>query len=63
MNWTTLGRDVTKQVFQLRAVDERGQVVIHKRMSRGKVRETVAQLPPGLGGQKTSRQSRIYVCT
>lgn len=46
MNCTTLGIDLAKQVFQLHGVDERGQVVIQKRVSRTNLREMVAQLPP-----------------
>jgi transposase len=53
MNCTTLGIDVAKQVFQLHGVDERGHVVVLKRVSRSKLRATVAQLPsvstPALG--------------
>ena len=45
MNCTTLGIDVAKQVFQLHGVDERGHVVVQKRVTRAKVRATVAQLP------------------
>jgi hypothetical protein len=36
MNWTTLGIDVAKQVFQLHGVEERGQGAVQKRVSRGK---------------------------
>ena len=45
MNCTTLGIDLAKQVFQLHGVDERGQVVVQKRVTRAKLRETIAQLP------------------
>ena len=45
MNCTTLGIDLAKQVFQLHGVDERGQVVLHKRVSRSKLAEAIAQLP------------------
>jgi len=50
--WTTLGRDVAKQVFQLHGVDERGQVVVQKRVTRAKFRETMAQLPACLIGME-----------
>ena len=50
MHCTTLGIDVAKQVFQLHGVDARGQVVAQKRVIRGKLRETAAQLPPCLIG-------------
>jgi transposase len=45
MNCTTLGRDGAKQVFQLHGVDERGQVVVQKRVTRSKLRATIAQFP------------------
>jgi transposase len=45
MNCTTLGIDLAKQVFHLHGVDERGHVVVQKRISRSKLRETIAQLP------------------
>jgi transposase len=45
MQCTTLGIDVAKQVFQLHGVDARGKVVVQKRVSRSKLRETIAQLP------------------
>jgi transposase len=37
MKWTTLGIDLAKQVFYLHGVDERGRVVIQKRVSRSKL--------------------------
>ncbi len=50
MKCTTLGIDLAKQVFQLHGVDKRGHVVVQKRVSWSKLRETVAQLPPCLVG-------------
>jgi transposase len=52
MNCTTLGIDVAKQVFQLHGVDEHGHVVVQKRVSRGKLLETMAQLPACLIGME-----------
>jgi transposase len=46
MNWTRLGIDLAKQKFQLHGVDERGNVVVQKRVSRSKFRATSAQLLP-----------------
>ncbi len=46
MHCTPLGIAVAKQVFQLHGVDERSQVVVQKRVSRGKLRETTTQFPP-----------------
>jgi transposase len=42
MHHTTLGIDLAKQVFQLHGVDEHGQVVLQKRVSRSKLLEPVA---------------------
>ena len=42
MNCTTLGIDLAKTLFQLHGVDERGHVVVHKRVNRKKLLETVA---------------------
>ena len=43
MNYRTLGIDLAKQVFQLHGVDKRGQVVVQQRVSRRKLRKTLAQ--------------------
>jgi transposase len=52
MNCTTLGIDLAKQVSQLHGVDERGHVVVQKRVTRAKFQETIAQLPPCLIGME-----------
>jgi len=52
MNCTTLGIDLAKQVFQLHGVDERGHVVVQKRVTRAKFREMIAQLTPCLIGME-----------
>ena len=43
---------MAKQVFHLHGVDERCQVVGQKRVTRAKLRETIAQLPPCLMGME-----------
>ena len=50
MKVTTLGIDVAKRIFQLHGVDAHGKVTVQKRVTRAKVRATVAQLPPCLIG-------------
>jgi transposase len=60
MNCTTLGIDVAKQVFQLHGVDERGHVVMQKRVSRSKLRVTVAQLPPCLIGMEACSSAQYW---
>jgi len=57
MNCTTLGIDLAKQVFQLHGVDERGRVVIQKRVRRPKLRGTIAQLPACLIGRRVAVRS------
>jgi transposase len=60
MNCTTLGIDLAKQVFQLHGVDERGQVVVQKRVSRGKLRDTIAQLPPCVIGMEACGSAQYW---
>jgi transposase len=47
---STIGLDVAKSVFQVHGVDADGAVVIRKRVSRAKVLEFFAALPPCLVG-------------
>src|SRR5277367_1372454 len=47
---STIGLDIAKSVFQLHGVDVDGAVVIRKRVSRAKVLEFFAALPPCLVG-------------
>ncbi len=46
----TIGLDIAKSVFQVHGVDEAGTVVIRKRVSRSKMLEFFADLPPCLVG-------------
>jgi transposase len=52
MKVTTVGLDLAKQVFSVHGVDEHGKAVLKKRVSRGKVLELFAQLPPALVGME-----------
>jgi transposase len=45
MQATTIGLDIAKNVFQVHGVDERGRVVLRKRLTRGKVLAFFANLP------------------
>ncbi len=47
---TTIGLDIAKPVFQIHGVNVDGAVVIRKRVSRAKVLEFFAALPPCLVG-------------
>src|SRR5471032_1741011 len=46
----TIGLDIAKAVFQVHGVDGVGAVVIRKRISRSKMLEFFADLPPCLVG-------------
>lgn len=47
---TTVGIDLAKNTFSLHGVDERGQMTLRKTVSRARLCEVVAQLPPCLIG-------------
>jgi transposase len=50
MNITQVGLDIAKQVFQVHGVNEHGKPQLRKQLSRAKVLEFFAQLPPCLIG-------------
>jgi transposase len=50
---TTVGIDLAKNVFAVHAVNRDGQVVVRRRVSRGKLPELIAQLPPSLIGMES----------
>jgi transposase len=60
MKVTTLGIDVAKSIFQLHGVNEHGQVAVQKRVSRSKLLETVAQLPPCLIGMEAGASAQYW---
>ena len=47
MQVTVVGRDISKQVFQLHGVSAEGQVAVRQRLRRSQVAAFMAQLPPG----------------
>uniref|UniRef100_E6QG54 Transposase of ISCARN5, IS110 family subgroup IS1111 n=1 Tax=mine drainage metagenome TaxID=410659 RepID=E6QG54_9ZZZZ len=47
---TTLGIDLAKNIFQLHGVDRHGKPVLRRTVTRGKLLETLANLPPCLVG-------------
>ena len=51
---STIGLDIAKAVFQVHGVDGTGTVVIRKRVSRAKMLEFFAGLPPCLVGIERS---------
>ena len=46
MNTTVLGIDLAKNVFQLHGVDDQGNMVVRKKLSRPQLLPSVAQLAP-----------------
>ena len=45
-----VGIDIAKNVFELHGVDKSGKSILKKRVSRDKLAEVIAQLPPCLIG-------------
>ncbi len=43
---TRLGRDLAKTVFQIHAVDAKGEVVVARKLTRGRIVPLFAELPP-----------------
>jgi transposase len=60
MNCTALGIDLAKQVFQLHGVDKHGQVIVQKRVTRRKLRATIAQLPSCLIGMEACSSAQYW---
>ena len=52
MNVTTVGIDLAKNVFSVHGVDAHGKVVLKKTVSRGKLLECFANLPPAIIGME-----------
>lgn len=52
MNITTVGIDLAKNVFSVHGVDAHGKAVLKKTLSRGKLLECFANLPPCLAGME-----------
>lgn len=48
MNISVLGVDLAKSLFQLHGVNDTGKVVMRRKVTRAKLRETVMQLEPCL---------------
>lgn len=50
MKITTVGIDLAKNLFSMHGIDERGKAVLRRTVSRGKVMEVMAGIPPCLVG-------------
>jgi len=57
---SVVGVDLAKNVFQLHGVDERGQVVLRRQIKRGKLLETMAQLPRCLVGMEACSSAHYW---
>lgn len=51
---TTVGIDLAKNVFSLHGIDEAGKVVLQRTVTRGRLVELLASLPPCLVGMEAS---------
>lgn len=60
MNVTTLGIDLAKNVFQLHGVNRHGKTALTKRVTRAKLRETVATIPRCLIGMEACAGSHYW---
>jgi transposase len=56
----TLGIDLAKSIFQLHGVDAHGKVAVQKRVTRAKLRDTIAQLPPCLIGMEACGSAQYW---
>jgi len=55
-----LGIDLAKQSFQLHGVDANGNIVLTKKLSRNKLSQFIAQLPPCLIGIESCGGSNFW---
>ncbi len=60
MNITTLGIDLAKNIFQLHGVNRHGKAMLAKKITRAKLQETVANLPPCLIGMEACAGSHYW---
>jgi len=60
MNVTTVGIDLAKNVFSVHGVDAHGKVVLKKTVSRGKLLECFAHLPPAIIGMEACSGSHHW---
>ena len=60
MKVTSLGIHLAKSTVQLHGVDAHGKVAVQKRVTRAKLRATVAQLPPCLIGMEACGSAQYW---
>ena len=63
MKITTVGIDLAKNVFQVHGVDQRGKVVVRKRLRRQQVLTFFAQLPACLVGMEACGGAHYWART
>src|SRR6201982_2150647 len=57
---STIGLDIAKNLFQIHGVDTDGTVVIRRRLSRGRVLEFFADLPPCRVGMEACATAHLW---
>ncbi len=60
MNITTVGIDLAKNVFQLHEVDNQSQNIVQKKITRHKLHEFIANLPPCLIGLEACGRAHYW---
>lgn len=57
---STIGLHIAKNVFQLHGVDEKGHILLRKRLRRSQIRELFAKLPPCVIGMEATRGAHYW---
>ncbi len=57
---TTIGLDIAKSVFQVHGIDGAGEVVVRRRLTRGRVLRFFEKLPPCLVGIESCGTSHYW---
>src|SRR5207237_589328 len=57
---SVLGIDIAKRVFHAVGMDERGKIVLRKRLSRHDLIPFLAKLPPVLMGERTALVNEVH---
>ena len=57
---TTIGLDIAKSVFQVHGVDAAGEVVVRRRLSRGRVLTLFEKLPRCVVGIEACNSSHFW---
>lgn len=60
---SVIGLDLAKNVFQVHAINEKGEVALRKRLSRAQMRKFFAKLPPCLIGMEACGGAHYWART